>query len=220
MPRLELAPIGPFHDLAATVDKIKNAYPGITDKGVNQAIQRMLGSYNPRTPGRIVHLFGADIMTEHLETIEAWPWIGDGEKRRLQDHPISGGEMIPDDVTGVLRKMRQEELAGRGREARAHINRSVLISPPGLQQTYVWRLSRGWMQEVLEADYHLILSSPANRRLFRDPDIHGPYRDVRSYDSADATKARHVATTAKEAGYLIGQTKRTPNWQGTDLPKQ
>src|SRR5690606_23529615 len=132
MPRIELAPIGPFHDLPATVDKIRNAYPGITDKGVNQAIKRMLAGYNPRTPGRIVHLFGRDILTDDLETIAAWQWVGDGEKRRVQEHPIAGGEMIPDDVTGVLRKMRQEELAGRGREARAYINRSVLISPPGL----------------------------------------------------------------------------------------
>lgn len=220
MKRIELAPVGPFHNLERTIESIKAAYPGITPLGVDQAIKRMLDGYKPRTPGRIVHLYGADIMTADLETIPAWPWMGDGEKRRILDHPITGGETIPDDLTGALRKMRQEELAGRGREARALINRSVLISPPGLRQSYVWRLTNGWVQEVQDTDYDLILSTPANRRLFRDPDIHGPYQDVRSYADPGIVRGQHVATSAKEAGYLLGQMKRTPNWQGIDPPKQ
>lgn len=220
MKRIELAPLSPFHDLEGTVRKIRAAKPGITDQGVNQAVKRMLDGYNPRTPGRIVHLFGRDILTEDVTSIPAWPWVGEGEKRRVLQHPVMGGETIPDDLVGITRKMRQEELAGRGSEARASINRSVLISPPGLQQTYVWRLATGWVQEVTDADYDLILSTPANRRLFRDLDIHGPYVDVRSYEAPRIVTSTTVATTAKEASYLMGQTKRTPNWQGSDLSKR
>jgi hypothetical protein len=211
--RLEFAPASPFHDIEGTVKRLRDAYPGISDLGVNQAVKKMLVGYKPRHKGRIVHLFGADIMTADLANNPAWKWIGPGERIRLLDHPINGGVVIPNDIEGPVRLMLQEELWRRLN--RREVNRSVLISPPGLRQTYVWRAENGWLQEVNEHDYDLILSTPANRRLFRDPDIHGPYVPVRSYDAPGQMIG--VAHTNREAEYLIRQTRRRPSWQGADV---
>jgi hypothetical protein len=211
--RLELAPYSPFHDIEGTVAKIRAQHPGITDMGVNQAIKRMLTGYKPRHKGRIVHLFGADILTADLTTIAAWPVMGDWEKRRLSLYPIDTGDRIPDDIEGPARRAMQEALATRG-DIR-NVNRSVLISPPGLSRTYVWRQSNGWMQEVSDDDYALILSTPANRRTFRDPDIYGAYVPVRSYDAPGNVVA--TARNLRDADYLIRQTQRRPSWSGADV---
>jgi len=205
MRRIELAPRSPFHDLPGFVANVRKANPGITDLGVNQAVKRALDGYNPRHSGRIVHLYGSDIMTAQLDSIPAWPMIGDDEKLRLLEHPVDGGEVIPPEAEGQVRRMLQEELAGKGKDFRRFVNRSVLISPPSLRQTYVWRLSNGWMQEVLDADYDLILSTPFNRRLFRDPDIHGIYQDLRSYDAPGIVTSRTEATSIREMEYLQRQ---------------
>jgi len=211
---LEFAPRSPFHNIDGFVENLKQAKPEIrTQLQVNQAVKKALRGYKARHKDRVVHLFGADIMTEDLEGIPAWPLITPGEKRRLKDHPIVGGSMIPNDVEGPVRRMLQEELAGR--LDRKAINRSVLISPPGLQQTCVWRAANGWLQEVNDHDYDLILSTPANRRLFRDPDIHGPFVPVRSYDAPGEVIA--TAHNMREAEYLIRQTRRTPQWRGADV---
>ena len=67
---------------------------------------------------------------------------------------------------------------------------------------------------MLDADYDLILSTATNRRLFRDPDIHGPYVPVRSYDAQGDVIA--TAHNLREADYIIRQTQRRPSWQGVD----
>lgn len=212
--RLEFAPRSPFHDIEGTVAKIRQANPGITDMGVNQAVKRMLTGYKSRHKGRIFHLFGADIMTADLTTIAAWPMIGEYERRRVSAHPIDAGARIPDDIEGPARRAMQEALVSR--HDYHNVNRSSLISPPGLSQTYVWRLANDWMQEVADADYALILSTPANRRLFRDPDIYGPYNVVRSYYNGEA-QGRQIARNLRDADYLIRQTQRRPSWQGADV---
>jgi hypothetical protein len=212
MRRIEYAPYSPFHDINDVVARIRAKHPGITDMGVNQAIKRMLVGVKPRHKGRIVHLFGADILAADITGIPAWPHISNGERRRLLEHPYDTGERIPNDVEGPVRRMLQEELAGRLNRRAVH--RSVLISPPGLQQSYVWRQSTGWVQEVTDDDYTLILSTPANRRMFRDPDIYGPYLAVRSYDAPGEVIA--TANSLREIDYISRQLQHRPSWSGTD----
>ncbi len=206
--RLEYAPRSPFHDIQGTVNKIRAQYPGISDMGVNQAVKRMLTGYKPRHKGLVVHLYGADILSENLPGIPAWQWVSEGERVRLLDHPIDRGERIPNDIEPQVVRVLQEELANRLNRKAVH--RSVLISPPGLQQTYVWRQDNAWIQEVRDADYDLILAVPGNRRLFRDPDIHGPYVAVRSYDTPGEVIG--IAHNGREADYLIRSTQRRPQW--------
>jgi hypothetical protein len=213
MPRLEFASYSPFHDIEGTVAKLKAKHPTISDHGINVAVKRMLDGYKPRHKGLVVHLYGADILTADLEDIPAWPWVSDAEKRRIQKYPIDKGERVPNDVDAEVRRMVQEEMAGRLSPWMIH--RSVLISPPGLQQTYVWRQANDWIQEVTDADYALILSTPYNRRHFRDPDIHGPYVPVRSYDTPGEEIGR--ARSLRDAEYLMRHVTRRPQWSGTDV---
>lgn len=222
MRRIELAPLGPFHDLEATVAKIRAAHPGITDRGVNQAVKRMLDGYKPRHKGRIVYLFGADIMTAQLDAIPAWPWLSDGAKARLLEHPIAGGTCLPETVDGDDDPKRIDLVQAGLVNAhyRRDVNRSVLISPRGLSQTHVWRIDNDWMQEVTEADYRLIFAHPASRRRFRDPDLHGPYQDVRSYEAPGIVTHREVSTSMRDVEYMLRQTSRNQTWQGSDLSKQ
>lgn len=207
MRTIELAPLSPFHDIEGTVRKLKAAKPGITQLGINQAVKRMLDRYDPRHPGRHVALFGADIMTAQLDQIPAWPYLPDGQRRRLLDHPIDGGLILPDTLDGDDDPKRaivaQKEAANR--LDRVNVNRSVLISPRGLSQTYIWCLRTGWLQEVTDADYDLILGHPGNRRLFRDRDMHGPYLDVRSYEAPGIVTAREVTTNQRDANYMMRQ---------------
>jgi len=222
MPRIELAPLGPFHDLEATVARIRAAHPGITDRGVNQAVKRMLNGYKPRHKGRIVYLFGADIMTAQIDAIPAWRWLSDGAKARLLEHPTEGGTCLPETVDGDDDQTRIDLVqAGLINEHyRKGVNRSVLISPRGLSQTYVWRIENDWLQEVTPADYRLIFAHPASRRRFRDPDRHGPYQDVRSYDGPNIVTHREVSRSMRDVEYMLRQTTAAKNWQGSDLPKQ
>ena len=93
------------------------------------------------------------------------------------------------------------------------------MSHRNLSRTYSWCFANNWLQEVTDADYDLILSMPGMGQKFRDPDIHGPYQDVRSYDGPGVVTQRHVAPLS-DANYIMRQLKAAPSWQGTDLPKQ
>jgi hypothetical protein len=237
MKRLEFAPKSPFQNIHGTAANLRANHPGISDHGVNQAVKRMLmGSrltrldnnttqqvhpgYKPRTKWRVVHLFGADIMTADLTQIPAWNWIAPGEKGRLVMHPITSGVTIPDDLTGKDRRDAQEILAKQ--YPPSGINRSVLIGLPGLQQTYVWRIENGWMQEVTDHDYDLITSTPSNLQMFSNPDINGEYVPARSY----AAPGQVIGTTKKggnpkqDIDYLMRHMSSTPHWQGVDVGEE
>ena len=206
--RLDLAPKSPFHDIEGFVGRVRAAHTGITDAGVNHVVKRSLDGYNPRHSGRVVHLYGADIMTADLSSIPAWDLITPEEQRRIAEHPMDTGERIdPENV-----KVSQLELARR--LDRRNVNRSVLISPRGLSRSYVWRLSSAWVQEVTDDDYALILSVQGNTRIFRDPDIHGPYTDARSYDAPPT--ATYITKDQGDVDALMRELTRRPQWSGAN----
>lgn len=223
---LEFAPRSPFHDIEGTVRRIRERFPSITDMGVNQAVARMLDSsqpqgYKPRTNGRFIYLFGADIMSAQLDQIPAWPLMSDAVRERILAHPIDGGITLEDRIAND-EDPRQVELIQAGlanHQYRAGVNRSVLISPRGLSQTYVWCFENQWIQEATDADAKIILSARGAGQKFRDIAVHGPYQDVRSYEGPDIVKQRIVAP-AREAEYVMRQLNAAKSWQGTDLPKQ
>jgi hypothetical protein len=221
MRTLELAPASPFENIEATVASLKSRFPGITDEGINQAVKMQLDKgYKPRHKKRVVTFFGADIMSASIDEIGAWNLLPPAQQRRVLSHPIEGGLTIgPDDSP-----TKRIELANR--LDASNVNRSVLISPNGLSQTYVWRNEGGtwhglvgWFQEVTDADYDLIMKWPNNRRLLRDPEIHGLYQDVRSYNVPG--EVVFEARNMKDVEYMIRQTANLnkPQWQGTDLPE-
>jgi hypothetical protein len=223
---LEFAPRSPFHDIEGTVRRIRDRFPGISDLGVNQAVARMLDSgtdrgYKPRTKGRYVYLFGADIMSAQIDQIPAWPLMSDGVRERLLDHPVEGGITLEDRLE-ANDDPQQTELIQAGlanHQHRAGVNRSVLISPRGLSQTYVWCHENQWIQEVTDADADLILSARGASQKFRDIAIHGPYEDVRSYEGPNIVRER-IEAPARDAEYVMRQLKAAQTWQGADLSKQ
>lgn len=199
----------PFANLPAFVAHVKTKYPGISDKGLSQIVKRSLDLYDPGHSRKVVHLFGADILTADLESIPAWPYIAPGEQQRLRDHPHDRGERVDEDNV----KVSQLELArSLNRQA---VHRSALISPRGLQQTYVWSTATNWQQEVTDHDYDLILATPGQRRLFRDLEVSGPYAPIRSYDVYPVV-SRHAGNAGTLNDFIKDRT-RTPQWAGTDL---
>jgi len=201
----------PFANLPAFVAHVKRTYPGITDRGVSQLVKKALDHYDPGVRGRIVTLFGADIMTADLERIPAWPYLSDDQRRRLREHPHDTGERVNEDDP----KLSQLELARTLN--RASVNRSALISPPGLSQTYVWSDATHWQQEMSDTDAALILSIRGTGRLFRDFEAGGAYAPVRSYDVYPVI-ARHAGNAADLQDYINDRT-RVPHWQGADTKR-
>lgn len=223
MTLIEFAPRSPFHDIEGTVRRIREKFPTITDLGVNQAVARMLDSgqprgYKPRTKGRFVYLFGADIMSADIESIPAWPYMNDAVRERILSHPTEGGITLEEKVAGdddpTQIELIQAGLANS--QYRAGVNRSVLISPRGLQNTYVWCYENRWLQDVTDADARLILGVRGADQKFRDRTIHGPYEDVRSYEGPNIVRTR-IEAPASEADYIMRQLKAAKSWQGTDL---
>lgn len=177
--------------------------------------------YKPRTKGRIVYLFGADIMSANIEDIAAWPMLSEQVRERILSHPITGGITLEDRLMGDD-DPQQVDLIQAGlsnAQYRAGVNRSVLISPRKLQNTYVWRHETQWIQEVTEADGETILGIRGADQRFRDVAVHGPYEDVRSYEGANIVTNR-IEAPISDTDYILRQLKAAKSWQGTDLPTQ
>lgn len=210
MPKLEYTGgVSPFQDINAFVAKVRKAHPAITDRGVDQIVKRSVGLVDKRISKRTIALFGRDIMTEDVTTLPVWPHLPKSARQRILDHPIEGGERVDSEQA----KVSQLELVGR--LDRRSVNRSVLISPRGLERTYAWSAAHGWTQEVTDNDYRIIVRDFGLRRLFADPDIVGPFVEVRSYDAP--VKERHVARDMSDVRALRREFSRTPQFRGVDI---
>lgn len=212
MPTLQYTGGGsPFEDIKAFEAKVRKQFPGISDYGVQRAIKRAVARKDPLVKGRFVALFGRDIMTDAIEGIPAWSHLPQSMQRRILAHPTSTGERVTE---GEDAKITQLELAGR--LDHHSVNRSALISPRGLEQTYVWCMATNWLQEVTPNDYDLIIRQFDLRRLFRDPDRHGLYQDVRSYNEGIVTDT-YMARDASDVRQLVRQHSRQQQFGGVDL---
>lgn len=54
--------------------------------------------------------------------------------------------------------------------------------PTGLSKTYVWCKQNGFVQEVTDGDAELIRNATLIRGWFQDPEVHGPFSPVRTFD--------------------------------------
>lgn len=206
--------VNPFLNLPSFYVHCKRKYPNLSDVEFARLVKIACGSRRQRIPGMTVTLFGRDIMTDDLESIPAWPYLLPGDKRRIQQHPNVGGEQASHEK-GKIAKL---ELLGKMN--RGAVNRSVLISPDGLEHTYVWSKRTGWEQDVTQHDWELIqTSSPTTAARFHDVSTLGPYVDVRTYGNAHVIE-RHEATTTKEAAAIMRSQRRTPQWSGHSTSKE
>jgi hypothetical protein len=89
--------------------------------------------------------------------------------------------------------------------------RAGKVDPQGLGQTYVWRESNGWTQEVTDADAAVLRRSTA-RTWFRDIDAHGPFVVARAWDFPVAE--RQAVPNLHEAQKFLADVTRKPQWTG------
>ncbi len=198
----------PFENIASFVAMVKTRYPAITTEGIDQIVARQVAYRAPRSPARIVQLLGADILSADLTTIPAWPYLGEQTKRDIERYPAETGERVDElDAASQVRLV-----TGLVKEK---INRSALISPRGLQQTYVWSQATAWTQEVTDADYDLILKQQPLAAVLRDPDLTGPYVEIRPYDVPVANT--YAFNDMQEAQRFHDDLKRHPQFAGVDL---
>jgi len=134
-----------FENLASFVAMVKTRYPSITPEGINQIVARNVANREARSPARMVQLLGGDIMTADLATIPAWPFLGPQTQRDIASYPHATGERVDE----LDAKSQVRLVTGLVKEK---INRSALISPRGLQQTYVWSDATQWTQRRLRPD--------------------------------------------------------------------
>lgn len=198
----------PFENISSFVAMVKARYPAITKDGIDQLVARQVAYRKPRSPARIIQLLGADILSADLTGIPAWPYLGEQTKRDIARYPADTGERVDE----LDAKSQVRLVTGLVKEK---INRAALISPRGLQQTYVWSETTAWTQEVTDADYDLILQQKALAAVLRDPERVGPYIDIRPYD----VPVEHVYAfnDMQEAKRFHDDLKRHPQFAGVDV---
>ena len=112
-------------------------------------------------------VWGEDIMTDDLSSIEAWPYLIPLWRRELPLYPVQGGAVL--DVDDERRTMTlQGAIASMGTR---NINRRSLIVPRGIQRTYVWCNENQWTQEVLDHDVKIIRETPIHRHCFQSAEV-------------------------------------------------
>lgn len=112
-------------------------------------------------------VWGEDIMTHDLSSIEAWPYLIPLWRRELPLYPVQGGAVL--DVDDERRTMTlQGAIASMGPR---NINRRSLIVPRGIRRTYVWCNENQWTQEVLDHDVKIIRETPIHRHCFQSAEV-------------------------------------------------
>jgi hypothetical protein len=164
----------PFLDIHGFVEAIRRRNPGITDAGVNYLVKHAVETREPRVPKRTVVLLGADILTADLTSLPAHRWLPDNVISMIEMYPPDTGELIEELDASA------QKIVLRGKDP-GRVNRLSIVSITGLMASYVWCEANEWLQWVSEHDYDLILAH--GRKRFRDPDVHGPHREVRSYEA-------------------------------------
>lgn len=164
---------GPWRNIEKFVAAVKAASPHLDDTQIMAVVHRENARKRPRHNRRVFHMFGADILSDDLQSMDAWPYLHHTWKRDLPLYPIQGGKHIrstDDDAPVIL----QTAIASHGIH---HVNRRTLLVPAGLSKTYVWCQANNWMQEVADADVAIIRDTPVVKYMFRDPNIaDGPLR--------------------------------------------
>ena len=216
---MKLEYVGGFHPwdearggIAATVAAIRAQRPGITDREVEQVIQRILNErVEKRYPGHIIHRFGRDILPGDLTQLPAWRWLHPDWQRRLPRYPLDGGALLTGDARDVQR-------AVYGALDPSRINRASLIKPAGLSATYVWRNENDWLQEVADADAAVLRA--AKDAVFRNPERFGRWVEPRSWVGDAEPSATYRFDNEDDAkAFERNELTRQPHWPGAALTK-
>lgn len=182
--RLELmGDPGPWRNAERFVESLRAYKPTLSDDEIVNIVRRENAKHRPRHPNMSLCLFGRDILTDDLPSIDAWPHVSATWKHELPTYPVFGGEMIPADAENAAVALANARSAGK------RINRGSWVFPVGLGKTYVWDAANDFIQTVEDADVEVLRRS-SFRLWFRDPDMaNGPVQ-IQRYDYAPTETLR------------------------------
>lgn len=198
---------GPHRDPERFVKAVRAAKPSLTDDDIVTIVRRGNARFKPRWERALWQVFGADILTDDLTQIEAWSLIEPNWQELLGMFPVEGGQLMPETPEGVEAlnmAIQSRNLAG--------INRRVLMRPPGLSRSYVWRDANAWIQEVADADAKILRETPVLNQCFRNVDqANGPVL-VQSYEYGVSDRQQFANFDEFEA--FRQDEQRKPTWRG------
>lgn len=208
MKRLEYIGLpGPHRDVRSFVANIKKANPALTDVQVERVVRLANAKYRPRFKLQIWTLFGADIMSEDLMSIDAWQYLDKDWRRDLPLFPLDGGDVIDAELHGAKALDAALKMHGPSR-----INRRSLLVPAGLSKTYVWRRENAFTQEVHDNDVEILRQTPVLNRCFRDRDqANGPLT-IEYFQRG--TASRELLRNANDLEAFEADQRITRSWKG------
>lgn len=188
----------PWYDIHASVQFIKDRYPKIqTPQQMRQLIMRWTieTAKTQRQDFLQVFIPGRDLLAEDVTTIAAWPFMSTDLQNAIQAE-------TPD-----LRRRRLDSWAAeRGQ--------------PNLSRSYIWCHKNLWEQEVDEADYHIIMATPAKQAMW-EPERQGFWNPPpRAYDDPELfpfTKHEVPIGDWNEADKVIAYHKLKDYTPGADV---
>jgi hypothetical protein len=192
---------GPHRNVRAFVERVRAANPSLTDPQVESVVRRANATYKPRFPQQVWTLFGADILSDTLTSMDAWQLLDPSWRRDLPLFPMDGGHLITGDDAPQLAAAIQHYSVNT-------INRRSLLVPAGLSKTYVWRRENAWIQEVADPDVAIIRQTPILNQCFRNPDGAAGPVTVERYERRVAD--RHTFATINDLeAFERDQQRRT-----------
>lgn len=200
---------GPWRDAAKWAGAVRAANPSLDDEQVERVLHRENARNRPRHPNGLFMLFGADILSSDLASMDTWNDLEPVWQRELPMYPIDGGIWIKPDDDDAPMKL-QLAIAQHGA---ARVNRRSLMVPYGLSKTYVWRVSNGWVQQVADADVAIIRATPVVKYLFRDPNLASGDLQVQRYER-QGTGEVYQFSSIEDAKRFEKSLVSTPQWKG------
>lgn len=201
---------GPHRDMAKFVNAVRERTPGIT----NSALQDVVHAAGVKLPPRYkrqawVH-WGADILSDDLTSIDAWPYLDPARRNEVARLPREGGVTVTAGDPKASTLMRDALVKGT-------LNRRSLMMPAGLSKTYIWCAANNWMQEVSDADAAILRSAPFARLLFRNPNYASGPVEVQSLTRP--VVERFALTSLEDAQALERDHTRRPQWKGVEASR-
>lgn len=205
----------PAHDPEGFIRKLKKHYPGISDFDIRTFYTRAVMLAQPPAGSRA--LFGADILSENVESLPWWKTLAPTYQRMILSHPVDKG-IITSGIEDVNRALRV------GGQSRDGISRRSLISVPGLENTYIWCKMNSWIQEVTTHDLNIIRSRREGpmrdfNLSIRVIDEYGPSGYVRPFGNAHV-RERLVARTVQDISDIFQDQSRKDLYGGVTLHKE
>lgn len=192
---------GPHRNMTKFIEQVKHRRPDATPIQIERFAHTVNARNRPRQNFEIFQLFGADVMTDDLESLDVWPHVSKEWKKFLPKLPTLTGTIIPEKDGAVLNNL----LVMR---KYSEVNRASICVPPGLSRSYIWCRSNQWIQDVSFEDAEIIRHRPDLRSKFRPvdnadgPQIVQAYKRLPDADPIIAKTRGDIHDIAKELGLM------------------